>query len=116
MAAAGLQRFGRRRELYHQRHQCHRPVPEAVLPAAGAITDGRFSVKHKRIITGMLAAAIVALGAAGCASDKQAQAALRAQASISQEQAQQTALAHAPGGTIKEGELENDKGKLIWWF
>jgi uncharacterized membrane protein YkoI len=73
-------------------------------------------VKHKRIITGMLAAAIVALGAAGCASDKQAQAALRAQASISQEQAQQTALAHAPGGTIKEGELENDNGKLIWWF
>ena len=27
-----------------------------------------------------------------------------------------TALAKAPGGTVKEGELEKEKGKLIWSF
>jgi uncharacterized membrane protein YkoI len=69
----------------------------------------------KTIITGM-AAAIVALGMAGCASEQQEQAEMQSQAKISKEQAQQTALAKAPGGTIKEGELEKEKGKLIWSF
>jgi uncharacterized membrane protein YkoI len=73
-------------------------------------------VKPRIIITGTLAWAMVALGAAGCASDRHAQAALRAQARTSQMQAEQTALTHAPGGTIKQSELENDNGKLIWWF
>ena len=41
---------------------------------------------------------------------------MRAQARTSQMQAEQTALTHAPGGTIKQSELENDNGKLIWWF
>ena len=73
-------------------------------------------MKPRIIITGTLAWAMVALGAAGCASDRHAQAALRAQARTSQMQAEQTALTHAPGGTIKQSELENDNGKLIWWF
>jgi uncharacterized membrane protein YkoI len=47
---------------------------------------------------------------------KQEQAKLQAQAKISKEQAQQTALAKMPGGTVKEGELEKEKGKLIWSF
>ena len=63
-----------------------------------------------------LAAVIVALGVAGCASEQQEQAEMQSQAKISKEQAQQTALAKAPGGTIKEGELEKEKGKLIWSF
>jgi uncharacterized membrane protein YkoI len=63
-----------------------------------------------------LAAIIIALGVAGCASEQQEQAEMQSQAKISKEQAQQTALAKAPGGTIKEGELENEKGKLIWSF
>jgi uncharacterized membrane protein YkoI len=69
-----------------------------------------------KIIVVSLAAAIVALGVAGCASEQQKQAALQAEAKISKEQAQQTALARAPGGTIKDGELEKEKGKLIWSF
>jgi len=73
-------------------------------------------VKLRIILTGALAWIMVALGAAGCASEQQAQAALRAQARISQAQAVQTALSHAPGGAIKDGELENDNGNLIWWF
>jgi uncharacterized membrane protein YkoI len=73
-------------------------------------------VKNKFIITGALAVAIAALGVAGCASEKQEQAQMQAQAKISKEQAQQTALAKVPGGAIKESELENEHGKLIWSF
>src|SRR5580692_4199651 len=70
----------------------------------------------KKINIIKLAAVIVALGVAGCESEQQEQAELQSQARISKEQAQQTALAKAPGGTIKEGELEKEKGKLIWSF
>src|SRR5580698_5006271 len=73
-------------------------------------------MKKKIAISGLLAAAIIAVGAVGCASEQQEQAELQAQAKISKEQAEQTALAKAPGGTIKEGELENEGGKLIWSF
>ncbi len=53
---------------------------------------------------------------AGCASEKSEQAELQAQAKISRDQAQQTALAKVPNGTVKEVELEKEKGKLIWSF
>lgn len=73
-------------------------------------------MKNKIIITGVLAAAVGVIALAGCASEKQEQAGLQAQAKISKEQAQQTALARVPSGTIKEGELEKEKGKIIWSF
>ncbi len=63
-----------------------------------------------------MAAALVALGVSGCATEKPEQAELSAQAKISRAQAQQTALAKVAGGTIKEGELEKEKGRLIWSF
>jgi hypothetical protein len=44
------------------------------------------------------------------------EAALLSQAKISKETAQASALAKVPGGTVKEGELEKEKGKLIWSF
>jgi uncharacterized membrane protein YkoI len=40
----------------------------------------------------------------------------KAAAKISKETAQATALAKVPGGTVKDGELEKEKGKLIWSF
>ena len=70
-------------------------------------------MKNKFIVAGLAAAAIVF---AGCETEKQEQAELQAQAKISKDQAQQTALAKAPGGTVKEAELEKEKGKLIWSF
>lgn len=73
-------------------------------------------MKNKIIIAGGLAAAIAAMSLTGCASERKEQARLQAQAKIGRQQAEQAALAKAPGGTIKEGELENDDGKLIWWF
>ncbi len=67
-------------------------------------------MKNKIVIAGVLAAAIVAIGAAGCVSEKQEQA------KITKDQAREIALAKAPGGTIKEAELEKEKGKFIWSF
>lgn len=44
------------------------------------------------------------------------QAALQAQARISQEQATRTALARVPKAQVKSAELEREHGKLIWSF
>jgi hypothetical protein len=52
---------------------------------------------------------------AGCATEK-SQAELQAEAKISKAAAEQTALAKVPNGTVKEGELEMEHGKLIWSF
>jgi uncharacterized membrane protein YkoI len=61
--------------------------------------------------------------AASCASeghgghkDKESQAQLQAEAKVSKTDAEKLALAQVPNGTIKEGELEREKGKLIWSF
>jgi uncharacterized membrane protein YkoI len=64
----------------------------------------------------LVGSALVISLLAGCASEKSEQAELQAQAKISKEQAQQTALAKVTNGTVKEGELEKEKGKLIWSF
>ena len=72
-------------------------------------------MKNKIIISGIVAAALVAFGS-GCATTEQTQAELQAQAKVSKEQAQQAALAKVPGGMVKDGELEKEKGKLIWSF
>jgi uncharacterized membrane protein YkoI len=73
-------------------------------------------MNHRIITSGMLAAVTGVCLLAGCTSEQQEQAELQSQAKISREQAQQTALTKAPGGTVKEGELEREKGKLIWSF
>lgn len=83
-------------------------------------------MKTKRIITKTTVVLCLALATglfAGCASEKDddesedrsdKQAQLTAEAKISKEQAEQTAMAQVPNGTIKECELEREKGKLIW--
>jgi uncharacterized membrane protein YkoI len=68
--------------------------------------------------------AIVAAGLlAGCVSEKcekqhqeAKQAKLMAQAKVSRADAGKTALAKAPNGAIREGELEKEHGKLVWSF
>ena len=55
----------------------------------------------------------------GCASEKgerEEAAKLEAQAKVSRADAEKAALVRVPGGTIKEGEIEKEKGKLIWSF
>jgi uncharacterized membrane protein YkoI len=49
-----------------------------------------------------------------CASEKQAK--LQAEAKVSKAEAEKIALTNAPNGTIKEGELERENGRLIWSF
>jgi uncharacterized membrane protein YkoI len=61
---------------------------------------------------------------AGCASEENEkaeknahkQAKLMAEAKVSKDDAEKTALAKVPNGTIKESELEKEDGKLQWSF
>lgn len=69
---------------------------------------------------GILAAAVLL---AGCASEKHSaeskeakQAKRMAKAKVSQAEAQATAVARVPNGTVKESEIEKEHGKLIWSF
>ena len=52
----------------------------------------------------------------GCATEEKKEAKLQAEAKVAKVDAEKTALSKVPGGTIKEGELEKEKGKLIWSF
>jgi uncharacterized membrane protein YkoI len=73
-------------------------------------------MKTKMNIGGMWLAVLLVVSATGCASEQQEQARLQAQAKISKEQAQAIARARVPDGTIKESDLEKEKGRLIWSF
>ena len=63
---------------------------------------------------------LTAVALAGCETEghhKEAkQAKWMAEAEVSQADAQATALAQVPNGTVKESELEKEHGKLIWSF
>jgi uncharacterized membrane protein YkoI len=72
-------------------------------------------MKNKIILSGLLAA-LAGFGSAGCTTEKPESAELQAQAKISQEQAQQTALAKVPNSTVKAAELEMENGRLQWSF
>ena len=75
-------------------------------------------MKIKTTIGMVLAAVLLA----GCASEEHGeskeakQSKYMSQAKVSQADAQATALAQVPNGTVKESELEKEHGKLIWSF
>jgi uncharacterized membrane protein YkoI len=65
--------------------------------------------------TGMLLTFALAAGLlAGCAT--QSTEKLLAEAKVSKADAEKTALAKVPNGTVKSGDLEKEGGKLIWSF
>ena len=68
------------------------------------------------ILRSTFALGLIALGLTACISDQQEKARLTAQAKVSRADAEKTALTKAPNGTVKEGELEKEKGRLIWSF
>ena len=74
-------------------------------------------MKSTPIIKSLLALALasaIGLGSA-CAKDKEKdEAALAAQAKITKADAEKTALASVTGGTVKDAEIEKEKGVLIW--
>lgn len=47
---------------------------------------------------------------------RDSQAALMAEAKVTEAQAQATALAKIPHGTVKSSELEREHGRLVWSF
>src|SRR4051812_49087145 len=71
-------------------------------------------------VTGLLMAMGLLLFGFGCATEEEEhegkETRLAAQAKVSRADAEKTALARVPGGTIKEGGIEKEKGKLIWSF
>jgi uncharacterized membrane protein YkoI len=64
----------------------------------------------------VLGAIALAADLASCATNAQKDAKLQAEAKLSRVEAQKIALTRVPGGTVKEGEIEKEKGKLIWSF
>ena len=81
-------------------------------------------MKIKSIICSVVTLGLLAGGLTACmtekeegkAGEKAAAAKLETQAKITKAEAQKIALDKVPGGTIKEGEIEKEKGKLIWSF
>ena len=71
------------------------------------------NMKTKFTVCSILIAGLLAVSITACASS---QAKLLSQAKISRADAERTALAKVPNGTVKEGELEKEDGKLIWSF
>lgn len=78
-------------------------------------------MKLKNIIGTAVTVGLLVGGFTACETEKEHEGKgkserLASEAKISRAQAEQTALTKAPGGTVKEGELEKEKGKLIWSF
>jgi uncharacterized membrane protein YkoI len=86
----------------------------------------KYKTKDQAMKKSILTSLIIILAAgllAGCVSEKcekqhkeAKQATLMAQAKVSKDDAQKTALAKVPNGTIKEAEIEKEHGKLVWSF
>ena len=76
-------------------------------------TNHQIEMKTKNLISTMLMAAAFAGLLAACASTEEKQAKLQAEARVTRADAEHTALARVPNGTVKEGELEKEHGKLF---
>lgn len=74
-------------------------------------------MQNKYRVASLVAASLLT-GVASSAlwAAEESQAALKAEAKITEEAAEQTALAKVHGGKIKASELEREHGKLIWSF
>jgi|SRR6266850_1248993 len=73
-------------------------------------------MKLNRIVILWAVTGILAICSTGCVTEEKKELKLQAEAKVSRADAEKSALAKVPGGTIKEGELEKEKGKLIWSF
>jgi uncharacterized membrane protein YkoI len=74
-------------------------------------------MKTKHCITSLIAVALLGgWNTFTLRAAEETQAALKAQAKITQAEAERIAIAKVPGGKIKAAELEKEHGKLIWSF
>ena len=69
-----------------------------------------------KIRTNLAAAAALFATAGVLYAAEPSQASLMAQATITQAQAEKTALTKVPSGTVKSAEQENEHGALVWSF
>ncbi len=73
-------------------------------------------MKTKMNIVCNAVAILLVIGVVSCATDAQKEGKLQAQAKVSRDEAEKIALSKVPSGKIKEGEIEKEKGKIIWSF
>ena len=74
-------------------------------------------MRTKDLIPSLLTLGLLASSSASSvAAAEGTQAALRAEAKVTEAEARKTALAKVPDGSIKSAELEKERGKLIWSF
>jgi uncharacterized membrane protein YkoI len=74
-------------------------------------------MKINRRYTNLVAAlALVGLTTSPLLAAEQTEAQLQAEAKVTKTEAEKTALAKVPHGTISASELEKEHGKLIWSF
>lgn len=108
----------------------HGPVVDWVklemIPVKESPKIANANMKITNIICTIAALGLAAGFLAACATEREGEekekgakektAQLEAQAKITKAEAEKLALAKVPGGTIKEGGIEKEKGKLIWSF
>jgi uncharacterized membrane protein YkoI len=70
----------------------------------------------QRILSVAAAISLAGLATSTYAASKETQAQLQAEAKVSRSEAEKTALAEVPHGTIKDGEIEREHGALVWSF
>jgi uncharacterized membrane protein YkoI len=73
-------------------------------------------MKSRHRIRSLSALGLLAVLSASTVTAAESQAALMAQAKVTEAEAQRTALARVPGGSVKSSELEKERGMLIWSF
>jgi hypothetical protein len=95
---------------------CHDFLFHSFNTGSAPVQPTKFEMKIQNLIGSLLALGLFAGLLTGCATEEQKEAKLQAEAKISRADAERTALAKVPGGSVKEGELEKEKGKLIWSF
>src|SRR6266404_2113267 len=73
-------------------------------------------MKIKHSIFSLMNVGLCACILSACVTAERKEAKLEAQAKVTRTDAEKIALAKVPAGTIKEGEIEKENGKLIWSF
>ena len=74
-------------------------------------------MKSKNLLATLLAlAATAALALTAATAKEKDDAKLLAKAKITKAAAEKTALTKAPDGTVKDAELEEENGRLVWSF
>ncbi len=73
-------------------------------------------MKIKSLMSVLAATGLACALVIGCATEKENEAKLEAQAKVTRAQAEKIALEKVPNGTVKEGGIEKEHGKVIWSF